>query len=307
MIRRMNYNHLHYFWVVAREGSVAKAADVLHLTPQTVSGQVGLLEEALGNALFRRQGRQLVLTDVGQVVFRYADEIFGLARELVDVLNGRLPGGPVLFTVGIADVVPKMIAYRILEPALTGDHSLRVVCREAPFDELLAELAMHKVDIVLADSPVGANLSVKAFSHLLGESGISFFGTPAHAEALAAGFPGSLDGAPMLLPSAHTAVRRGLDQWFDAEGVVPRVLGEFDDSALLKAFGHAGVGVFPAPTAIEAEVARQYAVAVIGRTTRVRARFYAISAERRLKHPAVVTITRAARAALGPEVELASG
>jgi LysR family transcriptional activator of nhaA len=266
-----------------------------------VSGQIGFLEDALGHALFRRQGRRLVLSDVGQVVFRYADEIFRRAGELIDVLNGRLPGGGMLFTVGVADVIPKLVAYRILEPALKGAHSLRVVCREASLGELLGELATHKVDMVLADSPVAASLSVKAYSHLLGESGLTFFGSAAQSRALAAGFPRSLDGTPMLLPSAHTAVRRGLDQWLEAEGIAPRVLAEFDDSALLKAFGQAGVGVFPSPTAIEAEVQRQYGVEVVGRTTRVRERFYAISAERRIKHPAVATITQAARAALGYE------
>jgi len=303
MIRRLNYNHLHYFWVVAREGSVARAADVLHLTPQTISGQIGFLEEALGTALFRRQGRRLVLTDVGQVAFRYTDEIFGLAGELVDVLNGRLPGGAMLFTVGVADVVPKLVAYRILEPALKGPQPLRIVCREARLEDLLAELAVHKVDMVLADSPLSTSLNVKAFSHLLGESGITFFASRERAAVLAADFPRSLDGAPVLLPGSHTALRRGLEQWFDSEGIAPRVVGEFDDSALLKAFGQAGVGAFPAPTAIEREVEQQYGVQVVGRTMRVRERYYAISAERRLKHPAVVAVSHAARAILGGEAD----
>jgi LysR family transcriptional activator of nhaA len=298
MIRRINYNHLHYFWVVAREGSVAKAAEVLHLTPQTVSGQIGFLEDALGNALFRRQGRRLALTEVGQVAFRYADEIFGLAGELVDTLNGRLPGGAMLFTVGVADVVPKLIAYRILEPALRASQVLRIVCREAKLEDLIAELAIHKLDMVLADGPLVTNLNVRAFSHLLGESGVSFFGSAARVEALVAGFPASLDGAPMLLPAAQTALRRGLEQWFDGEGIAPRIVGEFDDSALMKAFGQAGAGVFPAPSAIEAEVRQQYGVQVLGRTGRVRERFYAISAERRLKHPAVLLVSQAARSAL---------
>ncbi len=302
MIRRINYNHLHYFWVAAREGSVAKAAEVLHLTPQTVSGQIGFLEEALGNALFRRQGRSLVLTDVGQVVFRYADEIFGLAGELIDVLNGRLPGGPMLFTVGVADVVPKLVAYRILEPALTTAQPVRIVCREARLDELVADLAIHKVDMVLADAPLSAGLNVKAFNHFLGESGIAFFGTEAQAAALSEGFPHSLHGAPLLMPGNHTALRRGLDQWLEVEGISPAVVGEFDDSALMKAFGQAGAGVFPAPSAIEREVQEQYGVRVVGRTNRVRERYYAISAERRLKHPAIVAVSEAARSVLGPEV-----
>lgn len=301
MIRRINYNHLHYFWVVAREGSVAKAAEILHLTPQTVSGQIGFLEEALGNALFRRQGRSLVLTEVGQLVYRYADEIFGLAGELIDVLNGKLPGGPMLFTVGVADVVPKLVAYRILEPALTAAQPVRIVCREARLDELLADLAIHKVDMVLADAPLGAGLNVKAFNHFLGESAITFFGTEAHAAALSQGFPRSLHGAPLLMPGTHTALRRGLDQWLEGEGISPALVGEFDDSALMKAFGQAGAGVFPAPSAIEREVQEQYGVRVVGRTNRVRERYYAISAERRLKHPAVVAVSEAARLVLGPE------
>jgi LysR family transcriptional activator of nhaA len=301
MIRRVNYNHLHYFWAVAREGSVARAAEVLHLTPQTVSGQLGILEDALGTRLFTRRGRRLVLTDVGQVVLRYADEIFDLGAELVDVLNGRLPRGGVLFTVGVANVVPKLIAYRMLEPALSGEQPFRIVCREGGLEELLGELAIHKVDMVLADSPVNATLHVRAFSHLLGESGVSFFAQPAEADRLREGFPGSLRGAPMLLPAAHTALRRGLDQWLDAERITPRILGEFDDSALMKAFGQAGVGVFPAPTVIEVEVQAQYGVAVVGRCPRVRERFYAISAERRLKHPAVLAVSRAARVMLSGE------
>ncbi|MCU0934814.1 MAG: transcriptional activator NhaR [Gammaproteobacteria bacterium] len=301
MIRRINYNHLHYFWVVAREGSVAKAAELLHLTPQTVSGQIGFLEEGLNNALFRRQGRSLVLTEVGQVVFRFADEIFGLAGELIDVLNGRLPGGPMLFTVGVADVVPKLVAYRILEPALTTAQPVRIVCREARLEELVADLSIHKLDMVLADAPLSAGLNVKAYNHFLGESGVSFFATEARAGGLTEGFPNSLHGVPLLMPGSHTALRRGLDQWLESEGVAPRVVGEFDDTALLKAFGQAGAGVFPAPTAIEREIQEQYGVQVVGRTSKVKERYYAISAERRLQHPAVVAVSQAARSILGPE------
>jgi LysR family transcriptional activator of nhaA len=301
MIRRINYNHLHYFWAVVKEGTVAAAAQALHLTPQTVSGQISVLEDSIGARLFSRLGRRLVPTEVGQVVFRYADEIFGLGAELIDALNGRLPGGPLLFTVGVADVVPKLVAYRILEPALRAPEPFRIVCREARLEDLLAELAVHRVDMVLSDSPVTGSVHVKAFNHLLGESGVSLFATRESAERLATGFPGSLDGEPLLLPGAHTALRRALEQWFEVEGVKPRVIGEFDDSALMKAFGQAGAGVFAAPTVIEAEVAQQYGVRLVGRTTRVRERFYAISAERRLKHPAVVAVSHAARAVLGQD------
>jgi LysR family transcriptional activator of nhaA len=291
----LNYHHLLYFWAVAREGSVTRASEQLHLAQPTVSGQLKALEEALGEKLFERTGRRLVLTDVGRVVFRYADEIFSLGRELQDTLRGRPTGRPLRFTVGVADAVPKLVAYRLLLPALSLPEPVHVVCREDKPERLLAELSVHSLDLVISDAPVGAEVKVKAYSHLLGETPVAFFGTEALASAHRRGFPGSLDGAPVLLPTEGSSLRRALDQWFDTEGLRPRVVGEIEDGALLNVFGQAGMGLFAAPVAIEAEVRAQFGVKVVGRVDAVKERFYALSAERKLKHPAVVAISQAAR------------
>ncbi|MCC7264212.1 MAG: transcriptional activator NhaR [Candidatus Latescibacteria bacterium] len=290
----LNYHHLLYFWTVAREGSVARACQRLHLSQPTISGQLRALEEALGEKLFTRQGRGLVLTEVGRTVYSYADEIFSLGRELMDNLRDRPTGRPLRLAVGIADVVPKLIAYRLLEPALALPERVQVTCREDKPERLLAELALHGVDLVLADAPLSPSIRIRAFSHLLGECGICFFGVPALAAAYRRGFPASLEGAPLLLPTDNTTLRRSLDQWFDVQGVRPHVVGEFEDTALLKVFGQAGAGLFAAPSAIEREVRKQYGAVVVGRVEQIRERYYAISAERRLKHPAVVAISEAA-------------
>jgi LysR family transcriptional activator of nhaA len=263
-----------------------------------VSGQLKSLEDSLGEKLFERTGRRLVLTDVGRVVFRYADEIFTIGRELQDTLKGRPTGRPVRFTVGIADVVPKLVAYRLLLPALSLPEPVHVVCREDKPERLLAELGVHALDLVISDAPVGAEVKVKAYSHLLGETPVGFFGTEALAAPHRRAFPRSLDGAPVLLPVETSSLRRALDHWFDAEGVRPRVVGEVEDSALLKVLGQAGLGLFPAPLAIEAEVRAQYGVKLAGRVDAVKERFYALSVERRIKHPAVLAISEAARARL---------
>ena len=294
----LNYHHLLYFWTVARHGSVSAASDELRLAQPTVSGQLRMLEDALGEKLFHRVGRRMVLTDMGRTVFRYADEIFTLGRELIDVVKGRPTGRPVRLVVGVADAVSKLIAYRLLQPALQLPEAVRIVCREDRPDRLLAELSVHGLDLVLSDAPVGPAIKVRAFNHLLGECGVGFFAAPGLAKRLAGRFPGSLHGAPMLLPTETTALRRALDQWFDAQGIRPQVVSEFEDSALLKVFGQQGLGVFPAPSAIDAEVRRQYGVRLVGTTTAVRERFYAISVERRLKNPAVVAICDAARETL---------
>ncbi len=291
----LNYHHLLYFWVVACHGSVTRAAAELRLAQPTVSTQLRTLEEVLGEKLFARTGRRLVLTDVGRLVFRYADEIFGLGRELLETVKGRPTGQPMRLTVGIADAVPKLIAYRLLRPALTVAEPVRIICREDKPDRLFAELAIHELDLVLSDAPIGPTTKVRAFNHLLGECGVTFFGTPALARTCRRGFPRSLGGAPVLLPTDNTALRRSLDDWFESEGVRPRVVSEFEDSALLMAFGQAGMGLFPAPSAIERQVRSQYGVVVVGRLDAVCERFYAISGERRLKHPAVVAISEAAR------------
>jgi LysR family transcriptional regulator, transcriptional activator of nhaA len=297
-MRGMNYNHLYYFWTVAKEGGIAAACERLHLTPQTVSGQLKVLEEALGAKLFSRAGRKLVLTDTGRVAFNYADEMFRLGAEMTEVLEGRAGGQPLAFTVGIVDVVPKMIAYRLLEPALHLSEPVHIVCREGKLDSLLADIALHKLDIVIADTPVGTTLNVRAFNHLLGECGITFFAARTLAARYRRRFPHSLADAPMLLPTTSTAVRGALMQWLDQQGIRPRIVGEFDDSALMNAFGQRAVGVFVAPSVVEQEITRQYDVRPIGRTDRVRERYYAISAERRLRHPAVVAVSQAARAEL---------
>ena len=243
----LNYHHLLYFWTVAREGSVVRAAETLSLTQPTVSGQIRALEIALGEKLFERAGRRLVLTDVGRTAFRYADEIFSLGREMLDTLNDRPTGRPLRLAVGIADVVPKLIVRRLLEPALNLPEAVQIVCREGKTDRLLAALSLHELDVVLADTPMGAGVSVRAFNHLLGESPVSIFAPRALAARYRKQFPASLDQAPMLLPTENTTVRRSIDQFFGAQGIRPRIVAEFEDSALLKAFGETGAGLFPRP------------------------------------------------------------
>lgn len=291
----INYHHLLYFFVVAREGGLVQAGKVLRLSHPTLSAQIRTLEEQLGEKLFVKVGRKLELTEMGRVVYRYADEIFSLGREMLDTVKGRGVGKQLRLHVGIADVVPKLVVRRLLQPALELAEPVRLVCVEAPHDKLLADLALHALDIVIADAPVPAGSNIRAYNHLLGETGISFFGVRSLATTLRRKFPGSLDGAPMLLPLEQLPLRRALDQWFERNGVKPNVVAEFEDSALLKAFGADGVGVFSAPTVVEAEIMAQYGVEIIGRSDEIKEAFYAISAERRLKHPAVVAISDVAR------------
>jgi LysR family transcriptional regulator, transcriptional activator of nhaA len=291
----INYHHLLYFWAVAREGGLVAAGKVLHLSHPTLSAQIHTLEEQLGEKLFTKVGRKLALTDAGRVAFRYADEIFALGREMVDTVHGRSTGQPLRLDVGIADAVPKLVVRRLLQPALGLSQAVRLVCYEDAYEKLLADLSLNTLDIVISDAPVPPGSSVRAFNHLLGETGVSFFGTKALARAYRRGFPKSLNGAPMLLPLENLTLRRGLNQWFDRHDIKPRVVAEFEDSALLMVFGGDGVGVFTAPTVVEREVIRQYDVSLIGRTAQVRERFYAISVDRRLKHPAVVAVCDTAR------------
>ena len=294
----LNYHHLLYFWTVVREGGVSKAAEKLRLSQPTISAQVKRLEDALGERLLERQGRTLALTEVGRVVYRYADEIFTTGRELQETLKGRPSGRALQFTVGVANAVPKLIAYRLLRPAIEGPEAVQITCREDHPDQLVAQLAVHALDVVISDSPAAPHVRVKVFNHLLGESGTTFFASAPLARRLRRRFPRSLNATPTLLPTINTALRRALEQWFEAEDLHPPVIGEFEDSALLKAFGESGRAVFPAPTAIEREVCRHYRVAVVGRAPQVRERYYAISAERRLKHPGVLTITATSRTEL---------
>jgi len=308
-MRHLNYSHLLYFWTVAREGSIAKAAGTLHLTPQTISGQLRLLDEAIGERLFVRAGRRLVLSEMGQIVFQYADEIFSLGGELAQVVRGKAPGLPLTFNVGIVDSIPKLITYRVIEPVLNLAEPLRLRCHEATLENLLSELAIHRLDMVLSDKPVPPGLNVRAYHHLLGTSGVSIFGVNSLAKRYRRGFPTSLNGAPMLLPVHQQALRNQLDSWFESEGIVPVSVGEFDDSALMKVFGQVGVGLFAGPTAIEQEICRSYHVAVVGRTPAVQERFYAITPERKLKHPAIVSIMARARESIfvsGTTVDVAA-
>ncbi|RIK97378.1 MAG: transcriptional activator NhaR [Proteobacteria bacterium] len=291
----LNYHHLLYFYTVAKEGSVSRAANVLRLAQPTLSGQIRKLEEAFDEKLFQRSGRHLVLTEMGRVVYRYADEIFTIGRELTDTLRGRPTGRPGKLSIGVADVVPKGITHRLLEVALTLPEPVQIICHEGKTERLLAELAVHNYDLVITDAPLQPHLNVKAYNHPLGECPVTFFASRALAQAHGRRFPRSLDGAPMLLPTANTSLRRSLDQWFQDRDVRPQIVAEFDDSALLKAFGQHGHGIFPAPSVLASEIRKQYGVRALGIADGVLERFFAISVERRIKHPAVAAITEAAR------------
>lgn len=291
----LNYKHLHYFWVVAKAGGITAASERLHLTPQTVSGQISLLEEVLGFKLFSRARRRLALTDMGRVVMSYADEIFTAGEELEGVLRHPSGSRPLSIRAGVVDAVPKSVAFRLLEPAVRLPEAPRIVCREGKLADLMAELAVNRLDIVIADGPMPAGSNIKGFSHLLGECGLTFFATAKLAKKHKDPFPHSLDGAPFLLHGEDAMVRSRLLQWFHEQQVRPRIVGEFDDGALMKAFGQVGIGIFAATSAITEEVIAQYGVVAIGQTDAVTERFYAISAQRRLTHPAVVAISSSAR------------
>lgn len=299
----LNYSHLHYFWAVARDGSIAAACKRLHVTQPTISGQLRTLERSLGEKLFARVGRGLELTDAGRTVFRYADEIFALGGELVEALRGSGGGRPAEARIGVADALPKLIVYRLLQPAMHLEEPIRLVCVEGKPDDLLAQLAVHRLDAVLSDTPIPSGVHVRAFSHLLGESAVSVFAARAHVEEHRSTFPDCLHDVPWLLPTRNTALRRLIDGWFENRSMTPTVAAEFEDSALIKVFGQAGAGVFPAPSVIQDEIQRQYDVAPIGEIDGIRERFYAISAERRVKNPAVLAITETARRDLfrGPD------
>lgn len=293
----LNYHHLRYFWATAHAGSVTKASERLHISQPAVSAQIRALEQAFGEKLFRRTGRSLALTEAGRVVYRYAEEIFGLGTELMEALKGRAgTRKPLRFVVGIADVLPKTIVRRLLEPAFHLGMPVRLVCREdKTVEEFLAVLADHAVDLVLADTPAPPGIPVKAFSHRLGECGTSVFGAPVLARRWRKGFPRSLGGAPFLMPGARSALRRALDQWLQTEAIWPDVVAEVDDSALLNALGQDAKGLFAGPSVMEKDICHQYGVQVVGKLRDVRQQFYAISVERRLKHPAVIAISEAAR------------
>ena len=294
-VEPFNYHHLYHFWTVVRQGGVTRASEKLHVSQPTVSTQIRDLERSLGEKLLVRSGRTVALTEIGRRVYRYADEIFGLGNELVESVKGRPTGRPPRLAVGIAKVVPSLVAYQMIEPALHLAQPVRLDCVSAAPEILLAELAIYSLDVVLADAPAPPVVKVQAYSHLLGESGLSVFGTPRLAASHRRRFPGSLEGAPFLMPRRDSALRLSLDFWFERNGLRPRIVGTFEDAARLEAFGQAGVGLFVMPSAIDTETQRQYRVRLVGRLDEVREPYYAITVERKLKHPAVVAIAERAR------------
>jgi LysR family transcriptional activator of nhaA len=286
---------LQYFWTVAKEGSITKATNVLHLTPQTISGQLKLLEDSIGEALFSRVGRGLVLTETGHLVFQYADEIFSLGAELSSKMRSGEIGVPEGLKVGIVNSIHKLIAFRILKPALGSKKPLRLVCKEGNLEDLLGDLAVHQLDIVISDCAIPLGFNVKAYSHAIGESSIAFFCAKESAKDYLKDFPKCLHKAPVLVPTNNNPVRRGLEDWFERQDIAPKIVAEFEDSALMKVFGREGVGVFPAPEVMRKEVEEMYDVTQIGSTKTVVESYYAISPERKLKHPIVLQLIESAR------------
>jgi LysR family transcriptional activator of nhaA len=295
-MEQLNFHHLRVFWTAVREGGVTRASEKLHVSQPTVTTQIRALEKALGQKLFVRSGRRLVLTDAGRSAYRSAAEIVGLGQGLMDSLKGDGPGHEIRLNVGVADVLSKLVTYRVLEPALRNPVPARLEVIESTPERLLAELALLRLDVVIADAPVGPGARVRAYNHLLGECSVSVFGAERLARACRRGFPHSLDRAPLLLPRQDSALRLALDDWFLREGVRPHIVGEFDDSALMSALGQAGLGLFPAPSAVARELCRQDGVRLVGTIESVRQRFFAITVDRKVKHPAVSVICeRAAR------------
>jgi len=295
MSENLNYKHLHYFWVVASEGSIARAAEKLFITPQTISGQLSMLEERIGQPLFDRVGRRLRLTETGRLVLRYADEIFELGKELSDVLRGAPVTGTSEFIISAASALPKTIVYKIIEPAINIASDVSLVCKEGPIETILGELAVHEVDMVLTDTPLSGIFSVRAYNHYLGQSGITFFAAPALKKTLSGDFPHCLHQAPILLPTKQYAIRQLFDKWSNEHNIFPTIRGQYDDSALMKSFGERGFGVFFMPTIIEQEVCESFKVNIVGRMSDIKQKFYAISAERKVTHPAVAAVCNSAR------------
>jgi len=286
----LNYHHLFYFWLVVREGGVSRACKKLRLAQPTVSAQLRSLEEQLGERLFERRGRRLILTEIGHLVYRYAEEIFPVGQELLDAVKGNYAGKPLRVNVGLVDVVPKFVAYRLIEPVYRMGTAVHVVCEEDRPDRLLIDLASHRLDVVLTDTPLTWDEGTRLFTYMLLDTGVSFFGNDELTDRFSPGFPLSLDGAPFLVTPTNTSLRRSVDGWLDSEGIRPKVVGEFADNALLKVFGRAGVGVFAAPSVVEQDMLGEYGLRVIGRTEHLRERFYALTTERRLKNPGVAAI-----------------
>ena len=298
-MKTLNFKHLRYFWMVAKTGSIARAGEQLHLTPQSISGQLHEFEETLGTKLFRRAGRGLEVTEAGRRILSYAEQIFTIGDALLDVLHDQTSKNIQPFHIGIADSVSKSVVCRLLEPALHIKEPVRMICREGRLSALLADLSVHRLDMVIADRSMPTNLNVRGYSHLLGECGLTVFASASMTEQLTGKFPALLNNAPFLLPGEDVAIRPRLLQWLDKNDLRPRIVGEFDDSALIKAFGQEGAGLFVAPTAIADQVCRQYNVVAVGRIDSVVEQLYAITTERRLKHPAIVAINKAGRDVFG--------
>lgn len=294
----LNYHHLRYFWMVAREGGLRRAAEKLHVSPPSISAQIRDLEEALGEKLFRRSGRGNVLTDVGQVVLRYADEIFSLGRELGDAVKQRPTTRVLRLHVGVADSFPKLVTQQILRPAFALPQPIHLICREGKVEDLLGQLVAHRLDVVLADEPAPGSLKVRVFNHPMGECGVTFCATTRLARALRKGFPRSLHQAPAFLPVEGTGLRRSLDRWFQALGIAPRIVAEFDDPALMKVMSSDGRAFIPLPSVVAAEAADRFSLRMIGTTEKCREQFFAITTDRRIRHPAVAAITHSAATAL---------
>jgi LysR family transcriptional activator of nhaA len=288
----LNYHHLLNFWMVAREGSVQRASQMLHVTPASVSVQVRQLEKSLGVKLFDKQGRGLVLTEMGKEVLEYAEEIFSTGRELLDMVKGKPIGKPLELRVGIRDVMPKLVAYQLLQPAIVGDQSMRLICHEGKMADLVADLAIHKLDVVLSDTALDPLYRVQAHSYRLGSSEVSIVGVSELARKYRSGFPDSLDGAPFLLPTRETVLRRHLDRWFTEIDIEPAIRGEFADSAMLKIAGRCGLGLFAIPSIVEDEVKKLYGLVSLGRVPGIQEQFFAVSIERRIKHPGVLAICK---------------
>jgi len=291
----LNYHHLLYFWTMAREGSISKAANSLHLSQPTISGQLRQLEKSVGSKLYERHGRDLRLTDTGKMVFDYAEEIFSTGQELMERLKGTQPGRNMVFTVGIPDFLPKQVAFRLLEPVFRMPQKIQVICNEGKLSDLLADLALHKADLILSDSPAGSQVSVKAYNHALGECGVSWVATKNIAALLRPGFPNSLAEQPLLLPNQNTVLRRSVEQWLDRQTFEPNVAADIEDSALLKLLAAEGLGVAPVADSVLQDLEDRYGLHVVGRLNDVAIQFYAISVERKVTHPAVITILDAAK------------
>ncbi|MCX7085664.1 MAG: transcriptional activator NhaR [Methylococcales bacterium] len=294
-MQRINYQHLFYFWHVVTEGSITAACEKLHLAQPTISGQLTVFEQAIGEKLFYKQGRKLQLTDTGRIVFYYADEIFSLGRELGNTLKGLPTGRALRLNIGIADALPKLVVYRLMQPVFQLPEPVQVFCYEDKVERLLTDISLQTIDLVLSDTPLTSSSKANVFNHLLGESSVSVFATSELCAIYQPNFPRSLSGAPFLLPTHNMALRRSLDQWFESESIRPKIQAEIEDSALIKTFGKGGLGLFVAPTTVEDEIKRQYVVEVVGRITEVKEKFYAITVRRQLKHPAVTAILENAR------------